>query len=103
MDGKDIAVYKDRGVASGRAIIAPDCAGPHLMVAATVAQVPLPLPMPTCNHPNHHHAILYGLARLLVALLGVSLVFAVQAMRVEVHGNMVFATGPVEDDAAKFQ
>ena len=103
MDRKDIAVYKDRGVASGRAIIAPDCAGPHLRVAATIAQVPMPMPMPTCNHPNQHHAILYGLARLLVALLGVSLVFAVQAMRVEVHGNMVFATGPVEDDAAKFQ
>ncbi len=50
-----------------------------------------------------HRAIRQCLARLLVAALGVGLSFAVQAMRVEVHGNMVFATGPVEDDSAKFQ
>ena len=44
-----------------------------------------------------------GKNRALVAVLAICTAFAAHAMRVEVHGSVVFATGPVEDDAGKFQ
>lgn len=40
---------------------------------------------------------------LLIALLASCMAFNAQAMKVEVHGNAVYATGPVADDTVKFE
>ncbi len=41
--------------------------------------------------------------RVCLVLLVLCMAWPVHAMRVEVHGNAVFATGPVEDDTVRFQ
>lgn len=41
--------------------------------------------------------------RILLAVLAICLACTAYAMKVEVHGNLVFATGPVEDDLIKFR
>ena len=41
--------------------------------------------------------------RLVAVLMGLYLACCAHAMQVEVQGNVVFATGPVEDDLARFQ
>ena len=41
--------------------------------------------------------------QLISAILAFCLASGASAMRVEVHGNVIFATGPVEDDLVKFQ
>lgn len=41
--------------------------------------------------------------RALTTLLGIWMAFTAHAMKVEVHSNAIYATGPVEDDVVKFQ